>query len=381
MSVEVCLASCRSTTGLTAAEPVLPDWVTGQLAEIAQFTAEHRLAPNTLVLYEDGRKTWELWAGDLGHDAWPASPQALLDVLTWVCGLVPDDPGPGLSASRVDGVMAAVADLHRTSGWAAPFDDPALADVRRAVRQILLDAKPRIPTPPVTLTELRLLVDRDEPVRNVADAVREVVAILHLVCGVSLGELVTLQYESPSVLVTDSRRVQIACACERGRARLCLSCAAATLPRRGDRVAVPLSLLKRARREVLRIVSAQGSTPWTEPLLAAASRPSLLGHYRQRAWILLMFDKGIRSLDVRRLARADLTRTANRYRVTVRRAAKDPLGETVTLSIPPQADAGVCPVRAIDAWLELRDAQGYGSVDELSYAFAPATGKDGLLRL
>ena len=124
-----------------------------------------------------------------------------------------------------------------------------------------------------------------------------------------------------------------------------------------------------AIRNTLRgIQRTHGQPPRQATALATAELQSLvttcdhsLAGRRDRALLLLGYAGGWRGSELVAILREHLTIAADGLRLLIPRAKGDQTGKGATLGIPRGQSAGTCPVRAVEAWLQVSECR-YGPV-------------------
>lgn len=333
------------------------------VAEAARdFTAEFRLAELTFESYHQGWNTFVETVTALEHEPLPASPQCLVDFLMWVCDTNSPQPEPKFSPGYVGVILSAVIQRHLDEGHPHPFVDGDLLDARTEAMAVLRQERPPMHTIPITVEQLHALASVPPPMRTRAEARRELAFLLQEFHGWSEADLLNATFHRRTLRAGGRKDVRAVCTCHGDVSMLCLGCAFGVAPRRGNKIDFGGRVVLRA--QMARLQGHLGGVapgPQRELLALAVIRPRIPVYLRTQAWILVCFDRGLRAHDCRLGGRPDLRAAIfddyRGYRIILQRSKEDPLGETADLAIYPQSNPDVCPVRALDRWLALRDAQ------------------------
>jgi len=89
-------------------------------------------------------------------------------------------------------------------------------------------------------------------------------------------------------------------------------------------------------------------------LVATCDATTVIG-LRDRALLLVLYLLALRREELCALELADLRRDPEGYLVTIRRSKRDQAGEGRTLGLPVLQPMELCPVRALEAWLAVRE--------------------------
>jgi integrase len=286
----------------------------------------------------------------------------------------------------LDLLVAAVRHHYRQAGRTSPEQADAAVDVRfNLARQgyrrwhARAGARPGT-TRPLLVNDVRQVISQ-RPLSGDLPAVATA-RLLMIELDIDLAAVCQLLVAdvSATALKVGGQALPLSCAARPGCTDLgCLACSLPSLAKGRD-AAAPLvfgvvgqdaTAVRRAEHRRLRAWAAHWSgveyaggrlTVPAKPvadaraLIIATSVPGALLTLRLRAMLLLSWHLGLRGDDIcRRLRRRDVSRTDRGYRVKLRSSKGDQRGKGQTLGIRPAAEAAMCPVAALDAWLQVVD--------------------------
>jgi hypothetical protein len=370
---------CGDHLGRPTAPRALPDELHAVAHAAKEFTAEFRLAKLTFESYRQGWTTFVETVTALKHEPLPASPQCLVDFLMWVCDTDSPKPEPKFSPGYVGVILSAVIQRHLEEGHPHPFTNGDLSDARAEAMAVLRQERPPMHTLPITVAQLHALASVPPPVRNRTEGRRELAFLLTELHGWTEADLLNATLHRRTLSADGRQDVRVDCTCRGDVSMLCVGCAFGAVPRRGNKIDFGGRLRLRAQMSRLEELLG-GIAPGAkrELLALAVIRPRIPVYLRTQAWITLSFDRGLRAHDCRLGGRRDLSEVTfdeeRGYRIVLQRSKEDPLGETADLAVYPQANSDFCPVRALDAWLAVRDAQAaLRGVPDLEPLFNPVS--------
>lgn len=384
-------------------------------ADIERFLAENRRAASTLAKHPYRFKIFTDWCEDTGQSSELPCPPEL--VCEYIAALVDGEVLPSRtppSPNYFSRLLAAIRHVHTDNGFATPTMDPIVRAVRAGAKKRLAalhtprQAPPLLPDDAVRIAEIEVR-------STLADIRRRAVALVAWDTPASVAQLLriprtvlregegSIRLQLPAMNGRPRRApaVDVTLQCGQGPdcAYACTVCALreldAALPASTDpllafavstdgRSARPLDFADiqtrcRAARgltQTLQQVFGRSGAPITlglgsrpiihtdDPVelqrgrtrLGQAADPAAVLLVRDRAALLLAWHDALRNVEVRTMQRWQLTRTEAGFTVRpgVRKAQQD--GDSDPLSITPARDPRLCPVRALDDWLDVYDA-------------------------